>query len=192
MRRGIRENELVQAIDRVRLIHSKQRKRVIILCSIPLDITVDELRTLDELAGSPGRLGARGRLELALNHLGLVPLGARDLHRAFVGSRFDLFSSESRARDALKEARRSVRNGAGKNGGTNQIRYLFGNAPHLRVAEYRRAGQRGRPSRVLYDARRWRNPSAILSILLVEPIEHFEDVPAADEDGLPSTQLGKE
>ncbi len=89
----IRENELVQAIDRLRLIHSDRCKRVIILCNIPLDITVDELRTLDELAGTPGRLGARGRLELAQNTVGLVPLGARYLYRAFVGNKIYLISS---------------------------------------------------------------------------------------------------
>lgn len=188
----VRENEMVQASDRLRLIHAKQEKRVIILCSIPLDITVDELRTLDELAGTPGRLGARGRLELAMNTVGLVPLGARDLHRAYLDHPLNLFPSEGSARDVLKKARRSVRNGVGENGGTNQIRYLFGIAPHLRVAEYRRAGQRGRPSRVLYDIRRCRNPSAELSLLLREPVKKFKDVPAADEGDPSSAHRGKE
>ena len=122
----------------------------------------------------------------------MLPLGERDLYQAYGDLRPDLIPSKSYARYALKEARQLVRNRFGENGGTNQIRYLFGNAPHLRVAEYRRAGQPGRSSRVLYDPRRWRNPSAILSLLLVEPIEHFADVPADDEDGPPSTQLGKE
>jgi hypothetical protein len=55
----IREAEMVQAIDRLRLIHSEREKTVIILCNIPLDIPVDELVTWRELAGD-------GRLEEAL------------------------------------------------------------------------------------------------------------------------------
>jgi hypothetical protein len=51
----IREAEMVQAIDRLRLIHSEREKTVIILCNIPLDIPVDELVTWRELAGD-GRL----------------------------------------------------------------------------------------------------------------------------------------
>jgi len=50
-----REAEMVQAIDRLRLIHSTREKAVFILCNIPLDIPVDELVTWRELAGD-GRL----------------------------------------------------------------------------------------------------------------------------------------
>jgi hypothetical protein len=51
----IREAEMIQAIDRLRLIHSPREKTVYILCNIPLDIPVDELVTWRELAGD-GRL----------------------------------------------------------------------------------------------------------------------------------------
>jgi hypothetical protein len=51
----IREAEMVQAIDRLRLIHSPRKKEVCILCNIPLDIPVDELVTWRELVGD-GRL----------------------------------------------------------------------------------------------------------------------------------------
>ena len=40
-----REAEMLQAIDRLRLIHTQKRKTVYILCSIPLDTSVDELVT---------------------------------------------------------------------------------------------------------------------------------------------------
>ena len=46
-----REAEMIQAIDRLRLIHSAREKTVYILCNIPLDIPVDELVTWRELAG---------------------------------------------------------------------------------------------------------------------------------------------
>jgi hypothetical protein len=47
----VREAEMVQAIDRLRLIHSPREKMVFILCNIPLDLPVDELMTWRELAG---------------------------------------------------------------------------------------------------------------------------------------------
>jgi hypothetical protein len=46
---------MVQAIDRLRLVHSLRKKTVVILCNIPLDIPVDELVTWRELVGD-GRL----------------------------------------------------------------------------------------------------------------------------------------
>jgi hypothetical protein len=50
---------MLQAIDRLRLIHSPRKKTVCILCNIPLGIPVDELVTWRQLAGD-GRL-ARAR-----------------------------------------------------------------------------------------------------------------------------------
>jgi len=46
---------MVQAIGRLRLIHSPRKKTVCILCNVPLDIPVDELVTWRELVGD-GRL----------------------------------------------------------------------------------------------------------------------------------------
>jgi hypothetical protein len=40
---------MLQAIDRLRLIHSDRRKTVYILCNIPLDIPVDRLVTWEQL-----------------------------------------------------------------------------------------------------------------------------------------------
>ena len=118
----IRERESVQAIDRLRLVHTAARKRVIILSSVPLDITVDEVRTLDELAGTPGRIGPRGRLRAALDRAGIVPLGKRDLAAAFP----DLFPSQARAKDALRALSRGA-----DNGGEYQIEYIFEMHPQL-------------------------------------------------------------
>jgi hypothetical protein len=52
----IREAEMLQAIDRLRLIHSPRRKTVCILCNIPLGIPVDALVPWRRLAGD-GQLG---------------------------------------------------------------------------------------------------------------------------------------
>jgi hypothetical protein len=46
-----REAEMLQAIDRLRLIQSERRKTVYILCNVPLDIQVDELVTWSQLTG---------------------------------------------------------------------------------------------------------------------------------------------
>jgi hypothetical protein len=70
----VREAEMVQAIDRLRLIHSPQKKTVYILCNIPLDIPVDELVTWRELA-EDGRLAREifnRRLAPRCCRLGLV------------------------------------------------------------------------------------------------------------------------
>ena len=44
-----REAEMLQAIDRLRLIHAERQKTVYILCNIPLDIPVDRLVTWEQL-----------------------------------------------------------------------------------------------------------------------------------------------
>ena len=75
----VREAEMVQAIDRLRLIHSPRRKTVYIPCNIPLGIPVDELVTWRQLAGD-------GRLTRALeaceeNGWDALPLAAKELSR---------------------------------------------------------------------------------------------------------------
>jgi len=59
----IREAEMLQAIDRLRLIHSPRKKTVVILCNIPLDIPVDELVTWRQLA----RDGRKNRLNPSIS-----------------------------------------------------------------------------------------------------------------------------
>lgn len=83
-----REAEMLQAIDRLRLVHSSEPKPVFILSNLPLDLTVDELVTLEHLAGSADYVGQ------LLDHLGgVVPLRASLLHNR----RPDLFPSEKSA-----------------------------------------------------------------------------------------------
>jgi hypothetical protein len=72
---------MVQAINRLRLIHSPRKKTVYILCNIPLGIPVDALVTWRELAGD-------GRLAQALeaceeNGWEALPLAAKELARLF-------------------------------------------------------------------------------------------------------------
>lgn len=72
---------MVQAIDRLRLIHTPQRKTVYILCSIPLDIQVDELVTWKQLIGDR-RLGD-AIAECDERGWDALPLAAKELSRLF-------------------------------------------------------------------------------------------------------------
>ncbi len=98
----IRECETTQAIGRLRLVHADKPKRVVILCSVPVDFTIDELRSLDDLAQTSGRKGPIARIREAVERVGILPFGARDLPKAFP----DLFPSIWAAKDALRELRR--------------------------------------------------------------------------------------
>jgi hypothetical protein len=95
----IRESETLQAIDRLRLIHNVEKKTVLLLCNIPLDLDVDELLTWDEfMQGS--------RLERAWDQLnGVLPLNP-----AWLTGRFpDLWHSGAAAKqDVLAERKKDV------------------------------------------------------------------------------------
>jgi hypothetical protein len=77
----VREAEMLQAIDRLRLIHAERRKTVYILCSIPLDIPVDELVTWKQLIADPRLIDALAKC----NEQGwdALPLAPRELNRLF-------------------------------------------------------------------------------------------------------------
>jgi broad specificity phosphatase PhoE len=76
-----REAEMIQAIDRLRLIHTEKRKTVYILCSIPLDIPVDELVTWKQLTGD--RRLADALAECDERGWNALPLAAKELTRLF-------------------------------------------------------------------------------------------------------------
>jgi hypothetical protein len=79
----IREAEMLQAIDRLRLIHSERRKTVYILCNIPLDIPVDEFVRWKQLVGD-SRLAA-ALAECNERRWDALPLAPRELNRLFPG-----------------------------------------------------------------------------------------------------------
>jgi hypothetical protein len=86
-----REAEMLQAIDRLRLIHSERRKTVFILCSIPLDIPVDELLTWKQLIGD--RRLSDALAECDARGWDALPLAPRQLSRLFP----DLWDTEKAA-----------------------------------------------------------------------------------------------
>jgi hypothetical protein len=75
----IREAEMLQAIDRLRLIHSPRKKIVFILCNIPLGIPIDQLVTWRQLAGD-GRL-ADALAACETHGWEALPLAPRELAR---------------------------------------------------------------------------------------------------------------
>lgn len=86
----VREAEIVQAIDRVRPVHN--RRRIIVLTNIPLDLTVDCTLTWPELRP--------GKLAYAFARHGVLPMSPKDLCRRFP----DLWRLENTAKVELNRA----------------------------------------------------------------------------------------
>jgi hypothetical protein len=121
----VREAEIAQAVDRVRPVFN--RRRIIVLTNIALDLTVDHALTWPELRP--------GKFAYAFARHGVLPLSAGDLARAFP----DLWRLENTAKIELSRAGFY----------TDQNRVYFPNNisigglyPVLTV-RYRRKGQRG-------------------------------------------------
>ncbi len=88
----IREGESTQVIDRLRLVHAKEPKRVIVVSNIPLDLEVDELVDLQTLL-------FRTRLDRAWDRLnGAMPLNPEWLSKTFP----DLWPTTGAARTDLR------------------------------------------------------------------------------------------
>jgi hypothetical protein len=148
----VREAEIAQAVDRVRPVFN--RRRIIVLTNIALDLTVDHALTWPELR--PGKFAH------AFAQHGMLPLSAGDLARAFP----DLWQSEKVAEDALRWAKKTP--------GESPIDILLGG---IRVffgdplkATYRRKGQRGPLAGALVRAD-LPDPLAVLEGLVGELVE---------------------
>jgi hypothetical protein len=139
-----REAEMVQAIDRLRLIHSKKRKTVYILCNIPLDIPVDELATWKQLAGDRRLSDALAQCDE--RGWDALPLAAKELARLFPKLWGSLKAAERWLAKNPPEAHRDV------------IR-VWGV-----IADYRRSGGHGRWSKAL--VRHGADPGAALAGVL--------------------------
>ena len=133
----IRECEVEQAIDRMRLMHLEIPKTVYLLTSVVLDISVD--RSVDWK-----NLIHASKIDKAMQELStcgkVFPLGASELAHLFP----HLWSS----RDAVKGY---INRRGGFKWVVSLIRYYISNDPLLLV-EYRRLGQRGKPSRAIVSA----------------------------------------
>ncbi len=127
--RQIREEELEQAIDRLRLVHNTEAKLIIILCNVPLNITLNRLWSFKEL------LEGGSRLELALKQAfkydRAFPLGYTEWAILFQ----ELFTSKDAAKSYYD-------NMGGLKRVKTQLIYLLGNDPFIEVKYWRNKGQR--------------------------------------------------
>jgi hypothetical protein len=155
----VREAEIAQAVDRVRPVFN--RRRIIVLTNVALDLTVDYALTWPELRP--------GKFAYAFAQHGVLPLSAGDLCRGFPS----LWPSENTAKSDLGRS--------GLIGCNPQIMILFGvctllDQPPLQAA-YRRKGQKGKPARALVRAD-LPDPRAILESLVGELTEFHLERPA--------------
>lgn len=129
--RQIREAEIEQAIDRVRLIHNKYSKEVYLLSPVVIDITVDYMvKWLDFRKGG-------ARLERAVQSQGFIPLSPRECGRLLP----QFWSNQETARAdlggaLLKKGMRIV-----------EVANKWPGAPHITHISYRREVSPGDRSR---------------------------------------------
>lgn len=143
----VREREIEQAIDRLRLIHNEKPKKVFILSSIILDLTVDKSLTWKHLAETTKMHNLIKRSQ----ENGFLPLSGNEIARLHD----DLWGTSDAAKSYLK-----------RNGGIKWVEKLIinykGNDPlNTHLIEYRRKGQRGKPSKAFVFAEK----SAIHAVL---------------------------
>src|SRR4051812_2355436 len=143
------EAELLQAVDRLRLVDhdgTKEERPVYLLTSVPLPLPIDEVTTLDALAGED-------RLVELLERFGVVPLSAPWLRERAP----DLFSTEGAAKRWVTE------NFKGPNGLIDTLANRT-----FETGAYRAAGRAGgKPVRFLFSAGH-PDPRAALEALVVE------------------------
>ncbi len=131
-----REDEIIQAIDRIRSVSAEETKETIIVTNVPLPIQVERLVDYRRFVGD------LPRLEQAFIELGeVIPLKASWLSEKFP----DLWASTD-------VARKDIERNAGVLKGTICYKYLlqsvlFNPPPPIMVYTFRLQGQRGRPTR---------------------------------------------
>ncbi len=127
---AMREQESVQAVDRLRLIHTDQVKQVWLFCNLPLPgVVPDELATVDSLC-KPGRMA-----EMALRDRVIVT------DRKVMTERYpDVFDSD----DAARQTVRTYEENESLNG-LISYRDIYRDSTHCRTetASYRLPDQRG-------------------------------------------------
>ena len=152
----VREAEIAQAVDRVRPVFN--RRRIIVLTNLALDLTIDHTLTWPELRP--------GKFAYAFTRHGVLPLSAGDLCRGFP----DLWRLENTAKVELSRAG-FYANEKGVHFPNNI--FIWSLYPIL-TARYRRRNQRGPAARALIDAA-LPDPRAVLESLVGELTEfHLE------------------
>jgi hypothetical protein len=152
----VREGEIAQAIDRVRPVFN--RRRIVVLTKVALDLTVDHALTWPELRP--------GKFAYAFARHGVLPLSAGDLCRAFP----TLWPTAKEAENAVAYLDKNTL----KTPNEDSIWSIQGIFADLLRASYRRKGQRGRSARALIAAA-LPDPRAVLERLVGELTEFHLD-----------------
>jgi hypothetical protein len=167
----VREAEIVQAVDRVRPVFN--RRKIIVLTSLALDLTVDQVMPWSELR--PGKFAH------AFARHGVLPLSAGDLCRGFP----DLWPTKKEAENAVGYATRNTLNSPNK----IPIGGFQGVFQELLRGTYRRKGQRGPLANVVVGAD-LPDPRSVLEGLVGELVEfHVEQTPAPPAQATPPKPL---
>jgi len=132
-----REAESTQAIDRLRLIHNIETKHCILLSSVPLDLTVDRLVSLSQLAK-----GSKIEQALALAPKGVLPINPTFLKESFP----ELFPSIKSANKALEIAGLS---GAVTSSLLHAKKQVTLGGHHYNLISFSVAGRQGPPIKAL-------------------------------------------
>ena len=161
----VREAEIAQAVDRVRPVFN--RRRIIVLTNIALDLTVDHALTWPELRP--------GKFAYAFARHGVLPLSAGDLCREFN----HLWSTVKAAPNSLASLKNYPRIP------NNEFIWSFGVVfADCLAATYRRRNQRGPMARALVRAD-LPDPRAVLETLVGELAEFHVKRPS---DRLPKPE----
>ena len=168
---SIREQESLQAVDRLRLIHATKPKTIYLLCNLPLPgLPPDELVTLDDLL-LPGRIA-----EVMLRDFAVVGPAALTARHP------DLFCSAKAAKEHLEQF------SAGLNG-SFPYKASIRQRGYSNIATYRIEGTRGgKPRRALLSGNQ--SPAMVAGLLEEihgKPVTILEIAPriAAQVDRLP-------
>lgn len=179
----MRDADVLQSGDRIRPIFN--RRELTFLNDLALDVTYDQvLSHNDAVAGGT-------RVDHAYADVGILPLGGRDLYRAWQGP--GRFTSEGAATKALISQGLSAPQ-------PHRIVTVRPDRLYPVLFRYRRRGQRGSLSRVLIDTERHPDPRTALErllgqLVLFEPVA--PDLPVAEAvpealDALDRTVSGTE
>lgn len=157
-----REHGILQAIDRLRLIHNPIPKEVFILSKIPLNIEIDQATSWHNL------IAGGSRIDLAFEKTGVIPLGFKALAKWYP----EIWKSERQARSDLEKHLKPAVTLSDK-GAKHQIVYsIWKNAP-LYVAEIRQKGQCGSTTCVVINGN-CKNPRALVESVTGSELQSFK------------------
>ena len=147
----LREREIEQAVDRLRLIYNIDPKDVFLLTNIPIEAEITATARWWQFHGAGGSRMGRAILQ-SVERVGTITIGGQKYDAAVLPFRRELRRRFPKIFPSLDSAKDCWDDGGGLNGGQTQIELLFGNAPQL-IVKYRRRGIGGPASHAIVARR---------------------------------------